>query len=95
MQVGFVGTDDRFTAILREFTPYGLSVTTQHECKVGTIFRLGIKMDLDYFRAAAIVRARLPDGFAVEFLSMTAMDRDLMRRLYLRVQMAAREAADR
>jgi hypothetical protein len=29
----------------------------------------------------------------VEFLSMNAMDRELMRRLYLRVQMAGREPA--
>jgi hypothetical protein len=86
-----MGADDRFTAPLREFTPFGLSVTSQREFKVGTIFRLGIKMDADYFRAAAIVRAQFPGGFAVEFLSMTAMDRELLRRLYQRVQMAARE----
>jgi hypothetical protein len=93
LQVGFVGTEDRFTAPLREFTPYGLSVTTKREVRIGTIFRLGIKMDADYFRAAAVVRAQLPGGFAVEFLSMNAMDRELMRRLYLRVQMAGREPA--
>jgi len=51
---------------------------------------MGIQVGTDYFRAAAIVRAQIPGGFAVEFLSMTAMDRELMRRLYLRLQIAAR-----
>ena len=92
IHVGCVGTDDSFTAPLREFTPFGLSVTTRREFKVGTILRLGIKMDADYFRAAAVVRSQFPGGFAVEFLSMNAMDRGLLRRLYLRVQMAARQA---
>ncbi len=51
---------------------------------------MGIQVGADYFRAAAVVRAKFPDGFAVEFLSMTAIDREMMRRLYLRLQMAAR-----
>jgi len=89
-QVGFVGTGEKFTASLLDFSPFGLSVTTSREVATGTIFRLGIQLGADYFRAAAIVRARIPGGFAVEFLSMTAMDRELMRRLYLRLQIAAR-----
>jgi len=91
MQVGFVGTDDRFTAPLNEFTPFGLSVTTQRQVRLGAVYRLGIKLDADYFRAAAVVRAQRPGGFAVEFLSMTTMDRELLHRLYLRVQVAARK----
>jgi len=90
IHVGFVGTDDRFTAPLRDFSPFGLSVTTERECKVGTVLRLGIKIEADYFRAAAVVRRQFPGGFAVEFLSMTAMDRELVRRLYQRLHMAAR-----
>jgi hypothetical protein len=92
-RVGFVVGDDRFTGLLREFSLFGLSVTSQRECKVGSIFRLGIKMDNDYFRASAVVRSQFPGGFAVEFLSMTPMDRELMRRLYQRLQMDAREPA--
>jgi len=89
-QVGFVGGDVTFTAPLLDFSPFGLSVKTSREVTVGTIFRLAIKVGADRFRAAAIVRAKIPDGLAVEFLSMTPVDRETMRRLYLRLQMAAR-----
>jgi len=59
---------------------------------MGTIFRLGVRVGTDYFRAAGVVRRILPNGFAVEFLTMTALDRPVMRRLYLRLQMAAAAA---
>jgi len=90
IQVGFAGTGVKFSASLLDFSPFGLSVKTSHEVTTGTIFRLGIQLGTDYFRAAAIVRDQFPGGFAVEFLNMTAMDRELMRRLYLRLQIAAR-----
>ena len=89
--VGFVGTDLKFTAPLLDFSPFGLSVTTSQDVTPGMIFRLGIKVDADFFRAAGIVRAKIPGGFAVEFLSMTPMDRELMHRLYLRLKMSARD----
>jgi len=57
---------------------------------MGAIFKLVIAVGADYFRAASIVRAKIPGGFAMEFLSMTAVDRQVMRRLYLRMQIAAR-----
>jgi len=76
-----------------EFSPFGLSVQSSREVTTGTIFKLGIRVGTDYFRAAGIVRAIIPSGFAVEFLSMTAMDRQTMRRLYLRLQMATRPVA--
>ena len=87
--VGFVGTKDKFTAPLLDFSPFGLSVKSSREVAAGAIFRLGIRVGADYFRAAAIVRARIPGGFGVEFLSMTTIDREVMRRLYLRLKMAA------
>jgi hypothetical protein len=90
VHVGFVGTELKFTAPLLEFSPFGLSVKTSRLVPIGTIFRLGVKVGADYFRAAAIVRVILDCGFAVEFLSMTAIDREMMRRLYLRLQMTAR-----
>jgi hypothetical protein len=85
-----MGTDVKFTAPLLEFSPFGLSVKTSRQVSTGTIFRLGVQVGAEYFRAAAIVRANIPGGFAVEFLSMTPVDREMMRRLYLRLQMAAR-----
>ena len=91
-QVGFVGVDQKFTAPMLDFSPFGLAVTTPREVKNGTIFRLGAKVGVDYFRASAITRRQFPGGFAVEFLSMNAIDREMMRRLYLRLQIAAREA---
>jgi len=89
-EVGFAGTDVKFSAPLLDFSPFGLSVKTSQEVKVGTVFRLGVKIGSDYFRAAGVVRAKIPEGFAVEFLAMTSTDRALMRRLYLRLEMAAR-----
>jgi hypothetical protein len=88
--VSFVGPNVKFTAPLLDFSPFGLSVKTSREVTLGTIFRLGIQVGADYFRAAAVVRATIPGGFAVEFLSMTPIDREMMRRVYLRQQIAAR-----
>ncbi len=93
LDVGFVGTDERFTAPLADFSPFGLSVKTTRKVKIGTVFRLGIKLGTEYFRAAAVVRSQFPDGFAVEFLSMSLVDRELLRRSYQRLQMAARNAS--
>jgi len=90
--VGFVGTDERFAAPLADFSPFGLSVRTTRKVKIGTVFRLGIKIGTEYFRAAAVVRSQFPDGFAVEFLSMNNADRELLHRSYQRLQMAARTA---
>jgi hypothetical protein len=90
--VGFVGAGASFAAPLVDFSPFGLSVKATREVKVGTVFRLGIRIGSEYFRAAAVVRSRFPDGFAVEFVSMGLVDRELLRRSYQRLQMAARDA---
>ncbi len=87
IDVGFVGTDDKFIAPLIDLSPFGLSVKTTREVKMGTIFKVGVRSGNDCFRAAAIVRALIPGGFAVEFLSMNPIDRDLMRRSYARMKM--------
>lgn len=92
-QVVFAKASTKFTAPLLEFSPFGLSVKTPREVEIGTVFRLAIQVGAEFFRAAAIVRAKIPEGFAVEFLSMTSMDREMIRRLYLRLQMAARPSA--
>jgi len=92
IDVGFVGPEDKFTAPLIDLSPFGLSVKTDREVKTGTIFRLGVRSGNDCFRAAAVVRALIPGGFAVEFLSMNPTDREVMRRHYARMQMAARDA---
>ncbi len=88
--VGFVIGNDRFSALLEEFNPFGLVVKTSREVKPGTVLRLGIKIETDYLRAAAVVRRKFSDGFAVEFLSMGSMDREILRRIYLRLQLADR-----
>ena len=81
-------------APLVDFSPLGLAVKTPRVVKNGAVFRLAIQVGSDYFRAAAITRRKYPTGFAVEFLSMGAIDRQTMGRLYLRLQMAAREARE-
>ncbi len=90
--VAFTSTSTKFTAPLLEISPYGLSVKSSREVDIGTIFKLVIAVGSEYFRAAAIVRTNIPGGFAMEFLSMTAFDRQVMRRLYLKLQIAARPA---
>jgi hypothetical protein len=92
IDVGFVGTDDRFTAPLLDLSPFGLSVKTSRKVKTGAIFKVGVRSGNDCFRAAAIVRALIPGGFAVEFLSMNPIDRELMRRHYARMLMIGRDA---
>jgi hypothetical protein len=89
-QVALIGTSSKFIGSLLEISPFGLSVKSSQKVEIGTIFRLVIGVGADYFRAAAIVRTSIPGGFAMEFLSMTAIDRQMMRRLYLRLQVAAR-----
>lgn len=91
VKVDFVGSAEKFVAPLVDFSPFGLSVKSSREIAIGTIFKMGVAVGADYFRAASIVRAKIPGGFAVEFLSMTSIDRETMRRLYLRLQIAARE----
>ena len=91
-QVALVGPSSKFTASLIEISPYGLSVKSSREVEIGTIFKLVIAVGADYLRAAAIVRTTIPGGFAMEFLSMTAIDRQVMRRLYLKLEIAARPA---
>jgi len=89
--VGFIGSAEQFIAPLIDFSPFGLAVKTAREVKTGTIFRTGIQVGTGYFRAAAIVRRQETGMFAVEFLSMTPMDREMMHRLYLRLQMTGRD----
>ena len=93
LDVGFLGAGEAFVAPLVNFSPFGLSVKTTRAVKVGTVFRLGFKTGSDYFRAAVVVRSQFPAGFAVEFVSMSGMDRELLRRSYQRFQMAARNAS--
>jgi hypothetical protein len=92
IDVGFFGADDKFTAPLIDLSPFGLSVKSSREVKTGAIFKVGVRSGNDCFRAAAIVRALIPGGFAVEFLSMNPIDRDLMRRHYARMRMAGGDA---
>ena len=92
IDVGFVGADVKFTAPLIDLSPFGLSVKTSREVKPGAIFKVGVRSGSDYFRAAAIVRALIPGGFAVEFLSMNPTDRDLMRRHYARMRLTGGDA---
>ena len=51
IQAGFVAGDERFSGSLADFSPFGLSVRCPHDVKPGTIFRLGIKVDTDFFRS--------------------------------------------
>jgi hypothetical protein len=89
-QVALSGTDSKFTGSLLEISPYGLSVKSSQKVEIGTVLRLAIAVGGDFIRAAAIVRTIRPDGFAMEFLSMTTMDRQTMRRLYLKLEIATR-----
>ena len=90
VKVGLIGGNMTFAAPLHDISPFGLSVKTSREVPIGTIFRLGIKVGADYFRAAAVVRAKFPGGLGLEFIAMAPVDHQTVRRLYLRLQMAAR-----
>jgi hypothetical protein len=73
------------TGDLETLSPYGMFVRTQREVQPGTVLRVGIAVGHETFRAAAAVRHSQPgEGFAVEFIQMSASDRALLRRLYTR-----------
>ena len=83
--VGFVGASHRLTGDLETLSPYGMFVRTKREVQAGTVLRVGIAVGHETFRAAAVVRhSEAGEGFAVEFIQMSANDRALLRRLYLR-----------
>jgi hypothetical protein len=90
VQAGFMAGDERFAGSIGDFSPFGLGVKTPHRVTPGAVYRLGIKVDTGYFRAAAIVRTKSSDGFGAEFLSMSPVDRELLRRLYMSVRRALR-----
>ena len=92
VQAGFMAGDERFSGSLGDFSPFGLAVKTSHDVAPGAVYRLGIKVDTEYFRAAAIVRAKSCDGFGAEFLSMSPGDRELLRRMYTGVRRTLRLA---
>ena len=84
--VGFVGSGQRLTADLDTLSPYGLFVRSKREVRLGTFLRVGMVVGHETFRATAVVRhSEAGVGFAVEFIQMTAHDRALLRRLYLRL----------
>ena len=93
VQAGFIAGEERFAGSVGDFSPFGLAVETPHTVTPGAVYRLGIKVDAEYFRAAAIVRTKSQGGFGAEFLSMSPVDRELLRRLYMSVRRTVRLAS--
>jgi hypothetical protein len=88
--VGFVGPSASFTGDLVDLSKTGLLVRCSQSLEPGAPGRIGIPMGQETMRAMVAVRRHVPPiGLAFEFIQMSLRDRELLRRLLKRLQVAA------
>jgi len=76
----------RFTGDLVDISSTGLLLRCHQEIELGTIGRMAIPVGHETSRIVAVAKRRLPGiGVAFEFSHMTPHDRELLRRLLLRL----------
>ena len=83
---GFLGGGFRLSGELLDMSTTGILVRSSTSLEVGTTGRLGIDMGYDTVRVGAVVRRCIPGvGVAFEFTRMSPHDRELVRRLLIRL----------
>ncbi len=84
--VGFLGSGFRFSGDLLDLSTTGALIRSSETPEVGAVGRLAIAVGYETSRAVAIVRRVIPGlGIALEFSHMGPRDRELLRRLMLRL----------
>jgi hypothetical protein len=76
----------RFSGDLIDISSTGLLLRCKEDIELGTIGKMAIPVGHETSRVVAVATRRLPGvGVAFEFSHMTPHDRELLRRLILRV----------
>ena len=89
--IAFLGGGVRFTGDLVDISTTGLLMRCDQEIELGTIGRMAIPVGYETSRVVAVAARRLPGvGVAFEFSHMTPHDRELLRRLLLRLAHAGK-----
>ena len=81
-----MGGGVRFTGDLLDISTTGLLLRCEKDIEVGTVGRMAITVGYETSRVVAIAKRRLPGvGIAFEFSHMSPHDRELLRRLLVRL----------
>lgn len=84
--IAFLGGGMRFSGDLVDISSTGLLLRCHQDIELGTIGRMAIPVGHETSRVVAVAKRRLPGvGVAFEFSHMTPHDRELLRRLMLRL----------
>ena len=84
--VAFLGGGLRFSGDLIDISSTGLLLRCNEDIELGTIGKMAIPVGHETSRVVAVAKRRLPGvGVAFEFSHMTPHDRELLRRLILRL----------
>lgn len=88
--IAFLGGGARFTGDLIDISTSGLLMRCEQDIELGTVGRMAIPIGYETSRVVAVATRRVPGvGVAFEFSHMTPRDRELLRRLLLRLAHAA------
>jgi len=83
---GFLGGGIRLSGEVLDLSTTGVLVRCSKDLEVGTTGRLGVDLGYDTIRVGAVVRRCIPKvGVAFEFTRMSPHDRELLRRLLMRL----------
>ncbi len=84
--MGFLGGGVRFTAEMVDLSTTGVLLRCSEDIPLGTVGRMAIPVGYETSRVVAVAKRRLPGlGIAFEFSHMAPHDRELLRRLLLRL----------
>ena len=84
--VGFLGSRFRFTGELVDISTTGILVRCDEELELGSVGRMAIPVGYETCRVVALAKRRISGvGIAFEFSHMAPHDRELLRRLMLRL----------
>jgi hypothetical protein len=84
--IAFLGSGTRFTGDLVDISTNGLLLRCDQDIELGSIGRMAIPVGYETCRVVAVATRRVPGvGIGFEFSHMTPRDRELLRRLLLRL----------
>lgn len=88
--IAFLGSSTRFTGDLVDISTTGLLLRCEQDIEPGAIGRMAIPVGHETSRVVAVATRRIPGvGIGFEFSHMTPHDRELLRRLLMRLACAA------
>ena len=86
IHIRFLGGGTRFAGELVDLSTTGILIRCSEDLPLGTVGRMAIPVGYETSRVVAVAKRRLPGvGIAFEFSHMAPHDRELLRRLLLRI----------